>query len=156
MVTTIDLDSHLREEYFLDEVYDLEGAFADKTPKKIAEGKYPIDNKYDYSFFPWTEKEEKSYNHDWVYHPDEHYMDGEMAARQVGGRRFHGEALELVEPLALGETLNDVHQDHVGVPAVEYTLGCCRADVAGAYDGYFVTHVLQTQLVHEWFALAGR
>ncbi len=85
MVMTIDLDSHLREEYFLDEVYKLDGAFADKTPKKVAEGKYPIDNKFEYSFFPWTEREEKSYNHDWIYHPDENYLDGEMASRQVGG-----------------------------------------------------------------------
>ena len=27
-----DMDSHLREEYFLDEVYKLEGAFAAETP----------------------------------------------------------------------------------------------------------------------------
>jgi predicted TIM-barrel fold metal-dependent hydrolase len=97
MVTTIDTDSHLREEYFMDEVYKLEGEFADKTPKKIAEGKYPIDNKFEYSFFPWTKKEEKSYNHEWIYHPDHQFNDGEMADRQIGGydmekRLQHNEA----------------------------------------------------------------
>jgi hypothetical protein len=85
MTMTIDLDSHLREEYFLDEVYKLEGELAEKTPKKVGSGKYPIDNQYEYAFFPWTKREEQSYNHDWVYHPDYNYMDGEMAARQVGG-----------------------------------------------------------------------
>ncbi len=84
-MTVIDVDSHLREEYLMDEVFKLEGEFADKTPKKVKTGKYPIDNVFEYSFFPWTKREEQSYNHDWVYHPDEHYMDGEMAARQVGG-----------------------------------------------------------------------
>lgn len=84
-MTVIDVDSHLRDEYLLDEIYKLSGEFADKTPKKVKTGKYPIDNKFEYSFFPWSEKEEVSYNHDWVYHPDQNYMDGEMAARQVGG-----------------------------------------------------------------------
>lgn len=85
MSLVIDIDSHLREEYFLDEVFKLSGEFADKTPKKVGTGKYPIDNKFEYAFFPWTAREEMSYNHDWVYHPDDNYMDGEMAARQVGG-----------------------------------------------------------------------
>lgn len=84
-MTVIDVDSHLREEYFMDEVFKLEGEFAKYTPKKVKTGKYPIDTVFEYSFFPWTKTEEKSYNHDWVYHPDENYMDGEMAARQVGG-----------------------------------------------------------------------
>ena len=82
---TIDTDSHLRDEYVFDEIYKLEGEFADKTPKKIASGKYPIDNKFEYSFFPYTAKEEKSYNHHWIYHPDNNFMDGEMAERQIGG-----------------------------------------------------------------------
>ncbi|MGE0653226.1 MAG: hypothetical protein AB7P12_15995, partial [Alphaproteobacteria bacterium] len=85
MTMTIDLDSHLREEYFLDEVYKLDGEFAEKTPKKVGSGKYPIDNQYENAFFPWTKREEQSYNHYWVYHPDYNYKDGEMAARQVGG-----------------------------------------------------------------------
>jgi len=84
-MTVIDLDSHLREEYVMDEVYKLSGEFADKTPKRVSEGKHPIDTKFEYAFFPWTKKEEKAYNHDWVYHPEKGYMDGEMAARQVGG-----------------------------------------------------------------------
>lgn len=84
-MTVIDVDSHLRDEYLFDEIYKLSGEFADKTPKKIKTGKYPIDSKFEYSFFPWTQREELSYNHDWVYHPDEKYMNGEMAARQVGG-----------------------------------------------------------------------
>jgi predicted TIM-barrel fold metal-dependent hydrolase len=82
---TIDTDSHLRDEYVWDEIYDLKGEFAGKKPKKIATGKYPIDNKFEYSFFPWTKKEEKSYNHHWIYHPDDNFMDGEMAERQIGG-----------------------------------------------------------------------
>ena len=31
----IDLDSHLREEYFLDEVYKLDGAYARFTPVRV-------------------------------------------------------------------------------------------------------------------------
>src|SRR5713101_1562234 len=36
----IDLDAHLREEYFLDEVYKLDGPFANLTPERIGDGKY--------------------------------------------------------------------------------------------------------------------
>jgi hypothetical protein len=36
----IDLDSHLREIYFMDEVYKLEGAYTKYTPVKIGDGMY--------------------------------------------------------------------------------------------------------------------
>jgi hypothetical protein len=36
----IDLDSHLREIYFMDEVYKLEGRYAQYTPVKVNNGMY--------------------------------------------------------------------------------------------------------------------
>jgi len=35
----IDLDSHLREGYFMDEVYKLDGPFAQFTPVRAGEGR---------------------------------------------------------------------------------------------------------------------
>ena len=34
----IDMDSHLRDGYVLDEIYDLDGEFAEHKPRKIARG----------------------------------------------------------------------------------------------------------------------
>ena len=34
----IDLDSHLRDGWFLDEIYKLDGPFAGETPKRVGEG----------------------------------------------------------------------------------------------------------------------
>ncbi|MGH7769554.1 MAG: hypothetical protein ACREQP_19070, partial [Candidatus Binatia bacterium] len=35
----IDLDSHLRDSYFLDEIYKLEGPWAKFTPVRLGDGK---------------------------------------------------------------------------------------------------------------------
>ena len=35
MSLVIDMDSHLRDSYFLDEIYDLKGEFAKFKPKKL-------------------------------------------------------------------------------------------------------------------------
>jgi len=36
----IDADTHLREDFHLDQVYPLDGQFADLRPRKIGEGGY--------------------------------------------------------------------------------------------------------------------
>jgi hypothetical protein len=36
----IDLDSHLRDGWLLDEIYQLEEPFKQYTPKRIGDGKY--------------------------------------------------------------------------------------------------------------------
>jgi hypothetical protein len=84
-MTVIDTDSHLREEYFLDEVFRLEGEFADKTPRKVKAGEIPEDNEFEYEFHPWTKAEDKAYGHHWIYHPKHKWLGGEIAERQIGG-----------------------------------------------------------------------
>ena len=52
-----------------------------------------------------------------------------------------GAGLEHVEGLALGKVFDDVDEDDVGVAEFVDALGGGGADVAGAYDGYFLSHV---------------
>jgi hypothetical protein len=39
-MSIIDLDSHLRDGWFLDEIYKLPEPFANHSPKRIGDGKY--------------------------------------------------------------------------------------------------------------------
>ncbi len=74
----IDMDSHLREGYFLDEVYKLEGEFAKFAPKKRGSGG-PQDVSFEHGFHP------SSIDHHWIYHPKNNWLGGQIAERQVGG-----------------------------------------------------------------------
>jgi predicted TIM-barrel fold metal-dependent hydrolase len=98
----IDLDSHLREEYFLDEVYKLDGKFADMTPKRIKDGE-PHERRFE---LPWRgndhgAKSPRTYDHTYMYDPKENWRGGEIARRQVAGYdmafRVEGNAVEGVD-----------------------------------------------------------
>lgn len=84
MVAIIDLDSHLREEYFLDEVYELAEPFVEYTPKRIGTGLYQ-EARFEHRLSPWPESANKAFNHSVMYDPKANWHGGDVARRQVGG-----------------------------------------------------------------------
>ncbi|HEY3117294.1 MAG TPA: amidohydrolase family protein [Chloroflexota bacterium] len=79
----VDLDSHLRENYFMDEMFKLEGPFAEYTPERIVDGP-PPDRKFR-SNIPAGPSGSRGYNHSYMYDPKANWRGGEIAARQVIG-----------------------------------------------------------------------
>jgi predicted TIM-barrel fold metal-dependent hydrolase len=81
-----DTDSHLRDNWRLDEVYKLEGEFAAFTPRRVSEGTYIVDTKFEHQLSPWTASEERAFYHEEVYNPDTSFFgDREIGERQMGG-----------------------------------------------------------------------
>ena len=78
----IDADTHLREGYFMDEVYNLSGEFANFTPKRTRDGAYH-EVAFAHDLDPWGPEVEKFGSHRQLYSPDRH--DGRIAAMQPGG-----------------------------------------------------------------------
>ena len=78
----IDADTHLREGYFMDEVYNLSGEFAKFTPKRTRDGAYH-EVAFAHDLDPWGPEVEKFGSHRQLYSPDRH--DGRIAAMQPGG-----------------------------------------------------------------------
>lgn len=94
----VDTDSHLREAYFLDEVYRLEAPFAQFTPVRIEDGE-PYQRRFSTQFA--DRGSPPSYNHSYMYDPTVAWRGGEIARRQVGGydmeRRLADNAVEGVD-----------------------------------------------------------
>ena len=79
----IDVDSHLRENYFLDEMYKLDEPFADLTPERIVDGP-PPQRQFRSKLTPGPSGA-RGYNHSYMYDPAAGWRGGEIAARQVTG-----------------------------------------------------------------------
>ena len=98
----IDLDSHLRESYFMDQVYKLAPPYDGLTPLLIQDGE-PHERRYQVNFRPigGDGDNRSSYNHNYMYDPKENWRGGEIAARQVVGydmgKRIDGNALERLD-----------------------------------------------------------
>jgi predicted TIM-barrel fold metal-dependent hydrolase len=98
----VDLDSHLRESYFMDEVYKLDPPFADLTPKLVSDGA-PHERSFDVKFrqIGGEGHVRRSYDHNYMYDPKENWRGGELAARQVVGydmeRRMEGNKAESLD-----------------------------------------------------------
>jgi uncharacterized protein len=80
----IDLDSHLREGYFMDEVYKLEGKYERFRPVKLNEG-HSHKTKFMHSLDPISPQGHAAHRHPYIYDPDVNWRGGEIARRQVGG-----------------------------------------------------------------------
>ena len=80
----IDLDSHLREGYFLDEVYKLDEPFAQFTPRRANEGKHH-GSRFIHSLEPLNPQGLATHKHPYIYDPQVNWRAGEIAERQVGG-----------------------------------------------------------------------
>lgn len=80
----IDLDSHLREEYFLDQVYRLDEPYASFTPRRIGDGQYQ-HARFEHQLYPWDTSVSRHFTHSLVYDPDANWRGGDVARRQQGG-----------------------------------------------------------------------
>ncbi|HEV8640115.1 MAG TPA: amidohydrolase family protein [Methylomirabilota bacterium] len=77
----IDLDSHLREGYFLDEVYRLEEPYARYTPVKAGNGRHH-QTRFIHALEVGDPRARVCFKHPYMYDPQ---LDSELAERQVGG-----------------------------------------------------------------------
>src|SRR5215510_8517139 len=80
----IDLDSHLREGYFLDEVYNLPEPYVRFTPQKAGEGRNH-NTKWIHSLDPGDPQGRAAHRHPYIYDPKVNWRNGEIAERQVAG-----------------------------------------------------------------------
>ena len=80
----VDCDSHLREGYFMDEVYKLDGPFAEYTPVRVGDGQYQ-HARFRHRLQVEDVDAAKRFNHSYVYDPDDHRGWEAIAERQVGG-----------------------------------------------------------------------
>ena len=124
-MTVIDLDSHLREAYMLDEVYDLKGEFAQYSPKKVESTDDPRETEFDHAFNP------SSAPHHWIYHSKSNWLGGDIAERQIGGfdmqRRVADNDLEGIDKQIVFPT-------KIGIPALEP--GPLGAALARSYNNW--------------------
>ena len=79
MALVIDMDSHLRDGYFLDEIYDLKGEFAKYRPKKLNNPEDIREVEFEHPFSGSSAK------HDWIYFTKTKWLGGEIAEHQEGG-----------------------------------------------------------------------
>jgi uncharacterized protein len=80
----IDFDSHLREGYFMDEVYRFEGPYERFRPVKMNDGR-THNTKFVHSLDPISPQGHAAHRHPYIYDPKTNWRGGEIAARQVGG-----------------------------------------------------------------------
>src|SRR5258705_12432255 len=89
----IDFDSHLREGYFMDEVYKLDGPYERFRPVKLNDGR-THNTKFMHTLDPISPQGHAAHRHPYIYDPKTNWRGGEIAARQVGGydmaRRLEG------------------------------------------------------------------
>lgn len=81
-MSMIDADTHLREGYFLDEVYRLSGEFSKFTPRRVKDGAYH-EVAFEHDLEPWGDEVEKHGSHRQLYGPDR--QGGRIAEMQPGG-----------------------------------------------------------------------
>jgi len=80
----IDCDSHLREGYFMDEVYPLGGKYERFRPVRLNDG-HSHKTKFMHSLDPISPQGHAAHRHPYIYDPDVNWRGGDVARRQVGG-----------------------------------------------------------------------
>src|SRR5258708_11167775 len=89
----LDLDSHLREGYFMDEVYKFDGKYERFRPIRMGNG-HSHKTKFQHSLDPISPQGHAAHRHPYIYDPDVNWRGGDIAPRQVGGfdnaERAHG------------------------------------------------------------------
>jgi len=125
-----DMDSHLREEYFLDQVYRLEGQFAHLRPVRLNDEK-SVRAHFRHDLSPWPREVSEHFNHSVVYDLNANWNGGEIARRQVGGydmaRRLSDNEREGIDHQFLFPT-------QLSIPT--YAEGELGAALCRAYNGW--------------------
>jgi len=80
----IDMDSHLREGYFMDEVYKFEGKYERFRPVRMSNG-HTHKTKFQHVLDPISPQGHAAHRHPYIYDPDLNWRGGDIARRQVGG-----------------------------------------------------------------------
>ena len=80
----IDADSHLRDIYFLDEIYKLEGHWAKYSPRKVGSGQY-MEAEFTNVPDPRQPKVRLVQEHRFMSDPKVNWRGGDYSKRQVGG-----------------------------------------------------------------------
>ncbi|HSW82386.1 MAG TPA: amidohydrolase family protein, partial [Usitatibacter sp.] len=80
----IDFDSHLREGYFMDEVYKFEGKYERFRPVRLSNG-HSHKAKFAHNLDPISPQGHAAHRHPYIYDPEVNWRGGEIARRQVGG-----------------------------------------------------------------------
>src|SRR6266542_2566788 len=113
----IDLDSHLREGYFMDEVYNLPEPYARFTPQKAGEGRNH-NTKWIHQLDPGDPQGRAAHRHPYIYDPKVNWRNGEIAARQIAGHdmefRFNDIKKESIQKQVLFPTGINVATENVG------------------------------------------
>jgi predicted TIM-barrel fold metal-dependent hydrolase len=134
----IDLDSHLREGYFLDEVYKLPEPYARFTPVKMGEGRGHT-TKFIHSLDPISPQGRAAHSHPYIYDPKFAWRGGEMAARQVVGydmeKRREGIKAEKIDKEILFPTQISIATQNIGKLGVVLAQ-CYNNWVAKLIKGY--------------------
>ena len=126
----IDMDSHLREEYILDEVYRLEGKFAAETPVRLNDEKN-VRAKFKHNLRPWPEEIVSHFRHPIFYDPYENWRGGEVAKRQVAGYDMD---IRLADNQREGIDHQFLFPTHLSIPT--YTEGELGAAACRAYNNW--------------------
>ena len=134
----IDLDSHLRDSYFLDEIYKLEGPYARLTPVRMGDGKHH-KTKFLHTLDPISPQGRAAHSHPYIYDPDYGWRGGEIAARQVAGYdmavRREGIKKEGVEKQIIFPTQISIATQNIG-PLGGQLARCYNNWVAKLVKGY--------------------
>src|SRR4029079_10260682 len=107
----IDFDSHLREGYFLDEVYRLEGPYERFRPVRLSDCR-THNTKFQHSLDPISPQGHAAHRHPYIYDPKVNWRGGDVAARQVGGYDM-GRRLEGIRPGGIGQAARLPEAIHV-------------------------------------------
>ena len=81
---SVDMDSHLREGFMLDEVYKLEEPYAQFTPRRVREGK-SMRVRFMHDIETLDRKSQAVFFHPYLYDSESTWRDGQVATWQLGG-----------------------------------------------------------------------
>ena len=134
----IDLDSHLRDSYVLDEIYKLEGPWAKLNPVRVGNGQGHTA-KFIHSLDPISAHGRAAHSHPYIYDSNYGWRGGEIAARQVAGidmeKRREGIKKESLDKEIIFPTQISIATQNIG-PLGRELARCYNNWVAKLVKGY--------------------
>src|SRR3989449_94352 len=137
MAMIIDFDSHLREGYFMDEVYKLEGPYERFRPVKLNDGR-THNTKFLHSLDPISPLGHAAHRHPYIYDPKTNWRGGDGAARQVGGYDMAGRGTRNLDDPSFYPYYQMAEE--FGVPLLCHPNS--NGELVDRFDNFYKTHVL--------------